>query len=117
MLARLLVASLLLPALAAATVDTPSQARESAQQQRNAQCQARFDANKTEIEALAAAGDSAGIKAIMSRAGCPASAVNLPARAQTKAANFKVECKTFQLHPLKIECTFSLRTIQKTNKR
>jgi hypothetical protein len=117
MLARFVVASLLVPALPLAMASATARAGQNTQQ-RNAQCQGHFNANKAAIETLAMSGDSDGIKAIMSRGGCPASTVKLPARPQAKAASFKVECKTVRLYPdVMIDCTIGWLTMRKTDKR
>ena len=69
-------------------------------------CEAVFDKNEAAIDSMAAAGNTAGIRGIFTKSGCPAPQVNVakqPVSAGKELA--KVKC-TFKLIPPTIECIF-----------
>lgn len=74
-------------------------------------CSTLFASNKTTIEALAEAGNTAGIKALFAKAGCAEPQVDIGARPPTagRAQNAKITCEATLLPP-RIRCTFGMAT-------
>ncbi len=75
-------------------------------------CQAVFDKNRTTIESMAGAKNTAGIQGIFSANGCPGALVNLANApvSLAKQQQAKVKC-TFKLIPPTITCTFGVAAI------
>lgn len=102
--------------IALVPVSAPGRPTQQSGQSRGAQCKAVFDANKAAIDKLATARDSAGIRALMARNGCPAEQVAVPEASRAKAAGY-IDCEVISAWPLHIRCTLKSVTSQGSDKR
>lgn len=70
-------------------------------------CEALFTKNKEQIETLARAGNTVGIRSIFARGGCSEAEINVPSSDELHKPKARVEVVTCTVtfHPFKLTCT------------